>query len=189
MSVLEKSIWEKIRAGDLKSFEMLFDCYFKGLRTYAQDLLKNSQDAEEIVQDVFYVLWDKRNSILIHSSLKAYLFRSVHNHCINFIQHRQISERKSTEFFQNQVEQTQRSSLVKEEYALDQIMAADLEQEIEEAIKSLPHQCREVFYLCRYNNLKIREIAEKLELSESTVKTQLYRALDKLRVMLKEHLN
>jgi RNA polymerase sigma-70 factor (ECF subfamily) len=75
------------------------------------------------------------------------------------------------------------------EYALDQMIAADLEQDVETAINSLPHQCREVFYLSRFENLKIREVATRLNVSESTVKTQLYRALDKLRDLLKEHLN
>jgi RNA polymerase sigma-70 factor (ECF subfamily) len=78
--------------------------------------------------------------------------------------------------------------VAKEEFALDQLVASELEQEIDVAINSLPHQCREVFYNSRFENLSIREVADKLHLSESTVKTQLWRAIEKLREMLKHHL-
>lgn len=187
MHVLEKSIWENIRGGDLRAFELLFESSFKGLHNYATDMLKSSPDAEEIVQDVFFQVWEKRETIFIHTSVKAYLFRSVHNHCLNFIQHRKSTE-KSVEFIHGEEGQSHASSLVNTEYALDQMIAADLEHEVETAINSLPQQCREVFYLSRFENLKIREVATRLNVSESTVKTQLYRALEKLRDLLKEHL-
>ena len=189
MKVLERNIWERIRSGDLRSFELLFESYFRGLVNYAQDLLKSNHDAEEIVQDVFFALWEKRDTITIHTSLKAYLFRSVHNHCMNFIQHRQVTHKKTSEFVVSQVEQTGLPFMAADEAALDRMMASELETEIEEAVKSLPHQCREVFYLSRYENLKIREVAERLGVSESTVKTQLARAMEKLRDLLKHHLN
>lgn len=131
--------------------------------------------------------YGKRETIFIHTSVKAYLFRSVHNHCLNFIQHRKSTE-KSVEFIHGEEGQSHASSLVNTEYALDQMIAADLEHEVETAINSLPQQCREVFYLSRFENLKIREVATRLNVSESTVKTQLYRALEKLRDLLKEHL-
>jgi RNA polymerase sigma-70 factor, ECF subfamily len=67
MNILEQNLWVKIREGDMRSFELLFNTYFKGLHLYALDLVRNTEDAEEIVQDVFYALWDKRQTLNIHT--------------------------------------------------------------------------------------------------------------------------
>jgi RNA polymerase sigma-70 factor (ECF subfamily) len=188
MNHLEINLWVKIKEGDLKAFELLFNSYQKGMNTYAFDLIGNWQDAEEIVQDVFQGIWMKKETLQIHTSLKQYLFRSVHNQCITMIRQKKVIIQKSTAFENETIMLAATGLVAKEEFALDQLVASELEQEIDVAINSLPHQCREVFYNSRFENLSIREVADKLHLSESTVKTQLWRAIEKLREMLKHHL-
>jgi RNA polymerase sigma-70 factor (ECF subfamily) len=188
MNPIEIVLWENIKEGDLKSFELLFHSYYRSLHTYATDLLSNTQDGEEIVLDFFYNLWDKRESIHILTSLKYYLYRSVHNSCINFIKHRQAEYRKRTDFKNEVMNDAQLNLLISEDFLLEKLTAHELEQEVMEVINQLPHQCREIFYLSRFENKKIREVAEMLNISESTVKTQIFRALEKIKDQLNRHL-
>ena len=73
MASLEQEIWRKIQAGDLKSFELLFDTYYRGLFCYAIDLVRNKEDAEENVMDLFQALWNNSETIQIRASLKVLL--------------------------------------------------------------------------------------------------------------------
>lgn len=188
MNILEQSIWIKIQTGDLQSFEILFNTYYKGLLLYAQDLLRNRQDAEENVLDIFHTLWEKKDTIVIHTSVKSYLLRSIHNRCIDFLRRKKSVQNKKHGYLYEMNDQPVSTIDVKEEFTLEHLYATELEQDIDKVINSLPHQCREVFCLSRFEQLRIREIAEKLNISESTVKTQISRALNKLRQHLKDHL-
>jgi len=76
----------------------------------------------------------------------------------------------------------------RDDCALENLIVMELEKEVESAIATLPGQCREVFYLSRFDQMKIKDIANTLNVSESTVKTQLIRAVDKLRIILGHHL-
>jgi RNA polymerase sigma-70 factor (ECF subfamily) len=188
MNLLEKGIWESIKEGDLKSFELLFNTYYKGLRIYAMDILKNKEDAEEIVLDMFTSLWDNKYSIQIHTSLKAYLYRGIHNRCINLIRRNEVNLRKGTNHESNLLESTEQDIMGKDDSALDNLIVLELENSIKAAIERLPKQCREIFTLSRFEQMKIRDIAIKLNLAESTVKTQLSRAIEKLHEILRHHM-
>jgi RNA polymerase sigma-70 factor (ECF subfamily) len=189
MNLLEKGIWDNIKEGDLKSFELLFNTYYKGLRIYAMDILKNREDAEEIVLDMFTSLWDNKSNIQIHTSLKAYLYRSIHNRCINLIRRNEVNLRKGTNYANNTLESTDQDIAGKDDSALENLIVLELENNIKAAIEKLPEQCREVFNLSRFEQMKIRDIAMKLNLAESTVKTQLSRAMEKLHEILRNHLD
>ncbi|MBN1185748.1 MAG: RNA polymerase sigma-70 factor [Bacteroidales bacterium] len=189
MANLEQHLWRKIQSGDLRSFELLFNDYSRGLYCYAFDLLHNKEDAEENVMDLFHALWENRKTINIRTSLKAYLFRSLHNQCINSIRHREIVARKKSVYIEDTLKDEEMRIPFSETFLLDRLIGAELEKSLEEALAALPGQCREVFQLSRFQNLKIREIAEKLTISESTVKTQLFRAIEKLRDLLKPYLD
>src|SRR5215510_7300013 len=69
------------------AFEELFMEHYKGMYSYAYVMLKNEADAEEITQAIFLKLWEKKNSLMIETSLKAYLYRMVHNDCLNWLKH------------------------------------------------------------------------------------------------------
>jgi RNA polymerase sigma-70 factor, ECF subfamily len=81
----EMVLFEKIKKGNIKAFETLFHRYYGNLCLFASKLINNNEAAEEIVQDLFVKLWEKKEQISIESSIKNYLFRSVKNHCLNFI--------------------------------------------------------------------------------------------------------
>jgi RNA polymerase sigma-70 factor (ECF subfamily) len=86
----DNSIFEAIKKDDHGAYEMVFREYYRPMAAYAFRFLHNLTESENIVQDVFLRLWQKRREIMITSSLQNYLFRSVKNHCINYIEHEKI---------------------------------------------------------------------------------------------------
>jgi RNA polymerase sigma-70 factor (ECF subfamily) len=151
----------------------------------AYDLVKSKHLAEEIVDDVFFNLWQKRNSIEITKSIRAYLVRSVKNRSINWL------EQTKTERLV--MSNTYDVSLFDEiiwdsEYPLGNLLEKELSKKINDAVMSLPEHCRQIFLLNRNEDLTYEEIAQKLAISVNTVKTQMKIALSKLREALKDYL-
>ncbi|MEM7373963.1 MAG: RNA polymerase sigma-70 factor [Bacteroidota bacterium] len=162
------------------SFEVLFKTYYSGLHAYALRYVDDPAQADEVVQEVFAQLWEKRSTINIQSSLKSYLFRAVHNHCLNLIKHQKVRETYRTHVEANraefQVDET------------DSMIEVDIKESIMEGIASLPKQCAKVFRMNRLEGFKYREIAEKLGISQKTVEAQMAKAMRRMRVYLKDHL-
>jgi len=179
MPFIDKEIWHKVQQGDEKAFEMVFKGYYSMLCTYACDLIKDLHQAKEVVQDVLVKLWLNRARVEINNSLKSYLYRSVHNHCINLVKHNDVEKR-----LRDQYEKDLPACSDANEYALDPYFYEGIEKDIEEIIEALPDQCRNVFYLSRFERLSYEAIAQKLNISINTVKTQMRRALEKLRTQL-----
>lgn len=164
--------------GDKGAFEQVFKQYYQPLCNYAGPLLKDFDEAEEVVQNVFYTMWSKRESLEITTSLKAYLYRAVHNDCLNKLKHLKVRAHYAADYKHTQQEVDHSSSLVEKE----------LSQQIQQAIDELPEQCGQVFRLSRFEHLKYQEIAERMGLSVKTVENHMGRALRLLRERLKDYL-
>ncbi len=180
MQLSEQEIVGAIRQGNERIFEETFRKYYQSLCNYANSILKEMDEAEEVVQNLFLSIWEKRNDLEISISLKSYLYRAVHNHCLNRIKHLKIREeyqQYATNFYDASYESVSQT-----------VMKNELEQKIEEAIKKLPEQCRLIFRMSRFEELKYHEIAEQLALSPKTVENQIGKALKILRVELAEYL-
>jgi RNA polymerase sigma-70 factor (family 1) len=176
----EQEIVGAIKQGNERIFEETFRKYYQSLCNYANSILKEMDESEEIVQNLFLSIWEKRSDLEITISLKSYLYRAVHNHCLNRIKHLKIREeyqQYATSFYDASYESVSQT-----------IMKNELEQKIEEAIKKLPEQCRLIFRMSRFEELKYNEIAEQLELSPKTVENQIGKALKFLRIELAEYL-
>jgi RNA polymerase sigma-70 factor (ECF subfamily) len=178
MNLSDQEILQNIKAGEQKTFEALFRTYFQPLSLYAASIIHSQEDGEEIVQDLFFQIWEKRQQLHITSSLKSYLYRSVRNRCLNFIKHQKVKEKYRQEAVQ------QFSEAVNEPPS----DAPELKEKIQAAITTLPARCREVFELSRFEGLKYREIAEVLGISPKTVEVQMGKALKTLRKELKAYL-
>jgi len=172
-----------IRKGNLTTYENLFTEYYVYLCYIAIEFVKDKQIAEEIVSDVFFVLWEKREYIHITHSVSAYLIRAVKNKCINHNLHVKTEQR----LMQN-LKDGQSHNHYSDDHQLGHLFINDLNSNIKRAINELPEQCRQVFLLSREEELKYEDIAEKLHISINTVKTQMKIALSKLRVSLKDYL-
>ena len=174
----EAELFEKIKNGDAQSYELIFRRYYNDLCNYACSLFKDMDRAEEVVQDVFVKFWEKRGSITIHSSLKAYLFRAVYNTGLNELEKMKKTESLSEENVQIAGDVHTSTGELKE-----------LEKRIEASLMELPEKCRMVFKLSRYRNLKYKEIAEVLNISVKTVENQMGKALGIMRQNLSEYLS
>jgi RNA polymerase sigma-70 factor (family 1) len=164
-----------IRQGDEAAFEQVFRHYYAPLCRYAMRFVFESAEAEEVVQQVFTRIWERRAEMNITVSLKSYLYRSVHNGCLNLKQKRQNEMR----YRETQLRVVHASS-----EPLTEMRGRELEKAIANALKVLPEQCRKVFELSRFEELKYREIAETLGISIKTVENQMGKALRIMREQL-----
>ncbi len=169
--------------GDEKTFETIFKHWFEKLVNYAYKLIKNDDLASEIVEDFFVYFWENLQKIEINTSLNAYFFKSIHNRCLKEIRHELIKQK-----YENFTKLSVDNNFYDTEIPISPLLTQELQQKIDFAVNQLPHQCKEIFTLSRFEDLSYKEIAEKLQLSENTVKTQIKRALKKLRTELADYL-
>lgn len=165
---------------DKATFEKLFRDEFKGLVLFAMHYVKDYEAAREIVQEAFIMLWNKRDQIDPSRPVKTYISTTVRNRSLNYL-------RDNKKFDTRLLAQEKLYPLASYEQA-DKLTEKELQGQIEEAIAELPDRCREVFLLSRYENLRYQEIADKLQISIKTVETQMSKALQHLRIRLKEYL-
>ncbi len=176
----EQPYWQLISQGDKKAYEQVFRSYYQALCNYASSLLKDMDEAEEVAQNVFYNIWNKRETLQVNASIKAYLYRAVHNDCLNKIKHRKVKTVYAEDYKSSMTGGFDDSSKL-----LD---AKELNKLINGAIDSLPEQCGLVFKLSRFEHLKYSEIAEQLQISVKTVENHMGKALKILREKLKDYL-
>ena len=161
-----------------QAFEQFFRQTYTSLCLYASNILESKDEAEEIVQQVFVGIWEKRNSIYYEQSIKSYLYRSVYHACLNAIKYRKV--RQQYEIEKNNKEQEL-------EYGIAEYL--ELEHALKKAVEKLPEQCKNVFKLSRYEQLKYHEIAHVLGVSIKAVEKQMGKALRILREQLAEFLS
>ncbi len=183
----QQNIIQQFKNGEKSAFEHIFRQYFVRLCIYAQNIIRSKEVAEEVVEDLFLFLWENCGDINITGSLSSYLYRSVHNRCVKYLKHMEV-EKKYLEKQQNIYLDRDSGEFISTDYPVANLISKELEQSIEKAIQSLPEQCREVFIQNRIYDHSYLEIAEMLKISVNTVKTQMARALQKLRTELKEYL-
>lgn len=176
----DQELFLRIRQGDKKSFEVLFKTYYASLCHFSRSFIKDQDDCEEVVQDFFLKLWEKREELDINTSVKSYLFSAIRNRCLNYIKHSKIKLEYQLEVLKNPESDIDTSNY---------FMEIDLVEKIDKSIAALPDRRREIFILSREQGLKYREIADQLGISIKTVETQMGQALKDLREKLKEYQN
>jgi RNA polymerase sigma-70 factor (ECF subfamily) len=182
MSVSEHSI---LLGGD-KGFRQVFDSHYPRLVRFAKEYVGDKHDAEDILQDVFLTLWEKRTSLRADTNLNAYLLTLVKYQCMDFLKHKQVVNRFLAHQKSLQQQETAFNYYSISKFEPEQMDIESLERLAGKAIGELPEQCRKVFELSRYDGLKYREIAEKLGISVKTVETHISHALKILRITLKD---
>ncbi len=185
LNLAEQFLTESVKKGDKKSFEFLFKSYYSNLCKYARNIVHNESTAEDLVMDIFLRIWETPEKLRISTSVSGYLYQCVHNHCINYLtrKHKQFEELNADTIDRLHSLFTQDSS-----DPLTGININELNGRIDKSIELLPLECRKIFCLSRTEELSHKEIAAQLGISENTVKVQIYRALVKLHVQLKEFL-
>lgn len=169
---------QKISQGNEESFTRAFDCYYSGLCYYANKFIHDIDESRSLVQQVFVDLWIKRDKLVIQQSTKGYLFTSVRNYALDYIKHKKVE----TKYLQKATPESAT-------FDHDLIEEAELNARINSAIEALPQKCREVFVLCRFEELRYSEIALRLGISIKTVEMQMGIAMKKLRSKLTDNQN
>lgn len=175
----ENRIISGLKAGYESSYKQLFNEYYLLLSAFANKYVKDPEEAKEIVQDLFVHLFEIRNSLIITTSLKSYLYQSVRNRCLNHIKFIQLQEENLENL------KAEGSPAIIQE---DKIMETELEYRIFQIVSELPLQCQRIFRMSRVDGKQNREIAQILNLSIRTVETQISKALKILRNSLQDYL-
>lgn len=173
----EQILVERLRNKDKGAFELVFNDYYGLLIKYSVRFMDGLEDAEEVVQEVFVKFWEKCDSLAPGSSVKSYLYRSVHNTCLNYLKHEKVKDGYRQYVIGFLEQQQDQVDLDKEESDQERIL-----REIDE----LPPRCSEIFKLSRFEGLKYQEIADHLNISIKTVEVQMGKALKTLREALKD---
>ncbi len=177
-NITDEVLFEKIQAGDVKAFDILFMRYYPLLCAYAKQFV-DFDDGQEIVQDVMVWFWENSSMQVIESSPKNYLFRAVKNRCLTLINRNELKQRVVSSMYENLQSQYEDP---------DFYIVEELTRNIENALSRLPETYREAFEMNRFQSMTYNEIAEKLNVSSKTVDYRIQQALKLLRVELKDYL-
>jgi RNA polymerase sigma-70 factor, ECF subfamily len=165
---------------DATAFEQVFKQYYKPLHAYAYAMVNEEAVAGDTVQTVFCRLWERADGLPSGTSIAAHLYRSVHHEALNHLKNRKVRNRHrmpAAHRAKATVGGTARKTALKE-----------LESRLAQALNDLPEQCRTVFQLSRFEELRYREIANRLNISVKTVESQMGKALKLLRLKLVDFL-
>ena len=175
----DRELLERVRAGDEAAYDTVFRAWYAPLVRVAGALLKDTDAAEEVVQDVMVELWRRRHVMDAGITLRAYLLRAVRNRSLNHLRHLKVRRDTTVEV----------EAMYDEPVSSDQpVVARELGEAVRIALDELPPRCREVFDLSRVQGLKYSEIAETLGISQKTVEAQMGKALRILRERLAQWL-
>ena len=170
----ELLVLRKIKEGDIRAFEELFRCYYFPLCCYAAGITGQMEVAEEIVEELFYVLWKERERLQIFQSVKSYLYRATRNQSLQYCEHEEVRNRYreavlSTSCPEDSTDPHQ------------QMECEELQKFINNALEKLPVRRRQIFEMHRLEGQKYVEIATRLSLSVKTVEAEMTKALRTLR--------
>lgn len=165
---------------DKQGFDRIYLDSYPSLYQYAYTLVNDSILAEEMVHQVFLKILEKKEPMTIHTSVKSYLYRAVHNECLNYFKHEKVKQAHITHSGNELSYHSETPS--------GNMQYKELEAQLRLAINELPEQCRIVFQLSRYEELKHAEIALQLGISIKTVENQISKALKRLRAQLVDYL-
>lgn len=172
-------LFERLRNGDTGAFECAFRRYAPRLEAFARKYTIDATEAEDIVQNVFLKLWERRE-LLESVSLTSYLFMSTKNGCLNYLKHRQVADAIGQRIPDNEVvEQLYMIDFVSDPSSL--LQQKELTDSINRIMEELPPKCKKAFVLSRLNGFKNREIASEMNITEKVVEKHITRALKRFR--------
>ena len=171
-----------------ETFKELYASYFLKLKDFACEYVIFDEDAENIVQDLFVDIWEKEELISTNLNLMPYLFTSVKNRCLNLLRHKTVVQ-KNADKIQEEYHIMLQMNLESLE-AFDQHLFSepDIEEIVTRAINTLPEKCREIFIMNKIEGKKQKEIATELQISLSTIESQMSIAYTKLKKELKNYM-
>ncbi|MES2829236.1 MAG: RNA polymerase sigma-70 factor [Bacteroidota bacterium] len=168
-------LWDLLKSGDRHAYAEIYERYFSVLYLHARNRLKDVEEAEDVVQELFLDLWSSSESTVIRSSVQSYLFTSIRNRILNFIAHKSHQEK-----YKVVTASTCNFESITDHLVRERMLRKLIEQEIE----ALPPKMKKVFFMSRREHMTYLEIAEKLNITEQSVRSHVKNALKVLRVKL-----
>lgn len=167
----DKQLLRAIAHGEHVALELIYTRYWQRLFMVAYNVLKNKSACEDIVQETFVQIWQRRQKLDIQTSLEAYLFSMIRYSVFRYIK----KEQAHSQVFENLEERLH--SITPE----DIVVEKSIRSQLAVVVNSLPEKCREVYILSREEHLTHHEIANRLNISTKTVENQITIALKKIR--------
>ncbi len=174
----EKELMSRLCNGDQRAFDIIYNSYSSPIYKNILRLVKQSDLAEEVLQNVFMKLWEKRESITVETSLKNYLFRAAHNHLIDLFRRASFDRRlfdqlaqMSTRLYSNTDEITD---------------LKDMQTLLREAIEMLPPQRKKIYLLCKIEGKSYEEVSKMLNISTSTISDHIVKATKSIKSHLSD---
>ena len=181
----EQILINKLNAGDRKALETIFRLFYPRLTRYAQHYLADPDAAQDIVQELFVYLWERRGNIR-SASLSALLLVSVRNRCLNYIEHQNYIGRYLDHMPHSEVEHL---------YATNLSISADptsadgsvLQQLLDTVLNNLPERQQEAYRYVRLNDCTLQTAAEEMNISISAVAKLVNKASEKVKAYIQKH--
>lgn len=177
LQLTDHEILDLLKKDGNKAIEIIFKKYYKDLCMTANRYIRDINHAEDLIQELLYDIWVKRDTLNITSSLSSYLRKSAVNRSLNHIRSKKVNFEDEEKLMFKENDQSS---------AQQNIEGRELELYIERSINELPEKCRLVFVMSRFDQLSYKEIAEKLNISTKTVENQICKALKHLRFAIEE---
>lgn len=186
MNKNEQQLFDCLRNDDEAAFKVIYNEYYSKLYYFVLEFIPLKDTAENIVQDTFVTLWNKRNELKDNSNLTSYLFTVARNNALKKLRDKKYSQK----LFSNAVDVSELNLNVEALSTIDTSLYAfmQIDQIIQETLTGLPPQCRKVFELSRFREMKNREIAEELNISIKTVEGHISKGIKTFKVALKDYL-
>lgn len=175
----EQLLVSELKNGNEKAFRKLYDFYYQDIYGYSISLLKSKELAEENVQDVFLKIWMHRENLNLEQSFKSYLFTIARNQAFNL-----LNKAANNVLLKEEVFYTSEKSHDEGDYS---IREADCKKLKKQAIKQLPPKRKRIFKMSRKEGKTYEEISQELGISVNTVKSQMSKALESMRVFFQVH--
>jgi len=183
----EAYLLERLKLGDEIAFKVIFKKYYSRLYYFIREFIPFDDISENIVQDTFFTLWNKRKELKDGSNLNAYLFTVAKNNCLYKLRDQRYRQKLFVvnSLDQNELEMNMEvlNNLDSSSYTFEEI-----ERIIEKTLEELPPQCKKVFILSRFEDRKNKEIAEELNISVKVVEKHISKGLKKFKESLKDYL-
>lgn len=180
-SELDQLLWNIIVLDDEKAYEQLFTLFYPPLLGYAKKYIENQFACEDIVQEIFVLLWENRKALQITRSVRNYLLTAVRNHCLNYLKREGFARQYHEFIIEKQLSGNENEN---NEFFL----LKELQELLYQALAKLPEPYRRVFEMRRIENQSYESIAEELHISVRTAKRYKSHVMDRLREELRDYL-
>ncbi len=165
-----------LQKGDQEAFRVIYELYYAQLFNYAQSFVRQREMSEELVQEAFLMIWDRRQMLSSDFNLKAYLFKSIHNQALNYIRHNKIVNIHAEEAY-----------IIGNKSVQFKEPNPFLSGALKKAIETLPARTKLIFLMSRVDGLRHKEIGKELSISEKTVEVQVRKARLMLQKKMKHY--